>query len=867
MNRPRHRMRRTALAVAIGVVVSAATLPVTSAAGTDGAHDTSARAGKDGGWQQTRTLTREMVRDSGTVTVDSRTVTVRANRTQDLRGRERVRISWSGAHPSGGRAANPFGESGLAQEYPVVILQCRGVDDPSLPPAKRLSPETCWTSTRQQRTQSAVESAAIWRHDLYATPQEREQKTGVTPYPTGEVCQDVDFLSTKITPFRAANGKVYLSCTAETMAPEAAVGASYPPSEQAAFTRIDGSGEAMFEVRTDIENESLGCNRKTACSIVVIPIMGISCADEDPACTSYGRFPPGSSNFGGLGIDEAVGPSFWWSASNWRNRFSIPIEFSLPPNVCDILDSRAPTAFYGSELMSQAALQWAPAYCLRKDRFKFQHNRMGDAPAFALMENGQAPAAFVSSKRKNDGPDPVAYAPTAVTGFAVSYVIDKPDNAGEYTDLRLTPRLLAKLLTMSYPASYLGRQRPGLEANPLSINQDPEFQAINPGLDTRDREAAATILSLSQSSDVVKTLTAYIARDKEAMSFVNGRPDPWGMKVNPSYKGIDLPVSEWPLRETFVPSSELECLKQNPAVYLNQVAAPVSYLRTIAEAVLDAWPNVQTRCEKATSTDPFRLGRVERQGIGSRMMLGVTSMGDAARFELRTAALETTDGKFQRPDPTSLAAALRHAEQTQPLGPFELDGEALSKDSRAYPGTMVVYTVARTRGLDKADAGRVAQFIRVATTEGQEPGFGNGELPRGFLPLRARGSTAPLVEAARRAADVIAAQDEGDRPQRGGGGGATDGPSGGGPADEGGDTGPVTGALGSTPPDTTPPAELTPAPATTAQQPAVARTAYTTSATARALLPTALFLALLAGLGSAIVRLGVFGRRGAGDLQ
>ena len=29
----------------------------------------------------------------------------------------------------------------------------------------------------------------------------------------------------------------------------------------------------------------------------------------------------------------------WWAPSNWRNRFSIPITFGLPPDACTVLDA------------------------------------------------------------------------------------------------------------------------------------------------------------------------------------------------------------------------------------------------------------------------------------------------------------------------------------------------------------------------------------------------------------------------------------------------------------------------------------------------------------------------------------------------
>ena len=87
------------------------------------------------------------------VRVPEHQVKVRADHTKNLRGRQRIQLSWTGAQPSGGRASNPYGENGLNQEYPVVIMQCRGTDDPSLPAAKQVRPQTCWTGSVAERSQ------------------------------------------------------------------------------------------------------------------------------------------------------------------------------------------------------------------------------------------------------------------------------------------------------------------------------------------------------------------------------------------------------------------------------------------------------------------------------------------------------------------------------------------------------------------------------------------------------------------------------------------------------------------------------------------------------------------------------------------
>lgn len=766
----------TRLVLVALVVGASASTGVTAPATADRPQPVTPRAVAAGdAWSRTQSMERELVAADGTTTAisDPATgkpwqVTVTADHTRNLRGRERVGITWSGAQPSGGRANDPFGPGGMNQEYPVVVLQCRGIGD-------AVKPETCWTSSFGQRSQvSRSASDATWTEDLHALAADTAKVTSaVGDVPGADKCPNVDrtgLLYTRLVPFVSAKGQVFPACDAKTMPPEAASDAALPANEIAAYTDGDGKGSVQFEVRTDVENESLGCNKQVACSIVVIPIVGISCEAGSTAvekdltvversCRRTGQFAPGSSNITNVGADQAVSPALWWAQSNWRNRFVIPVTFGDPPDTCDILDSRAPTGFYGSELLAQAALQWAPAYCLNKKRFKFQHNQMPDQAGFSLMASGGGAAALVSSEYEAEG-DPVGYAPVALTGFGIGYIIDRPGNAGEYTNLRLNARLLAKLLTQSYTGSSFGAAHPGMEQNPWAITKDPEFIALNPGLTNEALEAGATLLSLSNSSDVIRQVTAYVASDKAATDFVKGKADPWGMRVNPSYRKIKLPREEWPLLDDFVPKAGTECKAKNPSTYFNDLAAPVSTLRKIAEALLDAWPNVQTRCDTDLSVTPpiYKLGRTERQHYGDRFMLGIVSLGDAQRYGLRTAGLETRAGRYVAPSTETMSAAVKVAQPKGRRGPFEMDMAELRKAGDAYPGTMVVYTAARLQNLAAEDAAKVAQFIRIATTEGQHAGSGNGQLPGGFVPISDTGATRPLFDRAQAVARAIEKQ-------------------------------------------------------------------------------------------------------------
>jgi len=548
------------------------------------------------------------------------------------------------------------------------------------------------------------------------------------------------------------------------------------PNEVYAFTDTDGTGTFPFEVRTALENQSLGCSATVPCTLEVIPIDGINCDDPDPGapCNQVGDLAPGQVNTG-QAPQDAVAPAFWASASNWNRRVPVPLDFSQPPTVCSVASAGKPVPFYGSELLDQAALQWIPAYCLNKKRFNWQDNVMPDDAAFTLMQGGEAAAAEVSAR--GDGDSGIGYAPTAATGWAIAFDIDRPNNAGQQTSIRLNALLLAKLLTESYPGSTtVAASHPGFSGNPLSLNLDPDFYRLNPGLDTSHwSEAAATLLSTSTSSQVMFQLTSYIASDPKAMAFLSGKPDhdgPYTMRVNPAYRGLKLPVDSWPQLDTWqFKAAPNSCLKtQGDAMppYMPLVANPVTSMQLAAQAMLFNWPNVETGCSgTGTQSDPYQLGRVAPQGMGNRFMLGLVTLGDAERYGLTTARLQAAPGHYVAADKAGIRAALALADPTSHLRPFDLTQAKIRTSKKAYPGSMLVYTAAKTFGLPAATADDVAQFIRVSTSEGQVPGRGNGQLAAGYVPIKDSGVTRGLHRQAQQVAAAVAAQKQPPNPTSG----------------------------------------------------------------------------------------------------
>jgi hypothetical protein len=194
------------------------------------------------------------------------------------------------------------------------------------------------------------------------------------------------------------------------------------------------------------------------------------------------------------------------------------------------------------------------------------------------------------------------------------------------------------------------------------------------------------------------------------------------------------------------------------------------------------------------------------------------------------------------------------------MRPFDLTQAEIRHSEKAYPGTMLVYTAAKTYGLDAATAKDVAQFIRVSSTEGQQPGRGNGRLAAGYVPIKDAGVTKPLYQQAQQVAAAVAAQKAPKTPGHHNPGGNTNGNPGGSHSGNPGITPPGAGNApgtlpGNAPPGTAPstapsssttsPSAGTP-PVTKAQ---VVNTADVSSKTAGALLIGLFVVAALAGLG------------------
>jgi hypothetical protein len=775
-------IRRIAM---VGLVVAASLntiVTVVGASASSSAHSSAVT--------RTETVIREQLSGATETVVDRRTITLKVSQTQNLRGRQVISVSWSGAHPTSGIVADQNSIEAQQEEYPFILLECRDVNNTAKSAADRVVPQTCWTQDWSERYQDTFQSPyPAYRLDQFAGAA-GQSATAYAPSMLPKACNYLPAPIQHWVPFIAADGTTYnegpAGCAGQPPESQNVGGSALPSNETFGVTGLDGRGSTQFDVWTNTQNASLGCSQSVHCSLVAVPIMGISCdpsimssssnppdpttqAQATAACDANGAFAPGQLVIPQGQENLTVSGSLWWSASNWRNRIVVPLGFTTPADVCNVVSAKNSIDIYGSELMIQATAQWEPHFCLNSKLFSFSHVQTGEPEARNLLATGQSEAALVSEAPPGGYSRPVTSAPVALSGFAISYAIDDA-NGQPYTHLRLTARLLAKLLTESYPAVLPVKQEfSALSNNPLNITLDPEFIALNPGITQGvvASQAASELLALSSNSDVMHALTTYINDNAAARAWLDGAPDPWGMVVNPAYKGIVLPVTKWPLLSDFEPvkyyaSDNNDCLFRSPVPFLPLVAAPMSTLENITEAMQFSIANSTTQCSQIDGTTlGEKLVAQGRQTVGFRFMIGVTPLADDDLYGLRAAALETNHGSFVAPSESSLRATARLLRPDVATGtwPIPYREIATSSDAQnAYPGTMLVYAAVATSGIPALDANEFAALIRFAVTSGQTPGYGIGQLPPGYLPLTAANGLGLLERYSLSAASDVAAQ-------------------------------------------------------------------------------------------------------------
>ena len=372
---------------------------------------------------------------------------------------------------------------------------------------------------------------------------------------------------------------------------------------------------------------------------------------------------------------------------------------------------------------------------------------------------------------------PLVYAPLTLSGAVIGLNIDRvprpelsngglPDPAEQslagtlVTQVNLTPRLVAKLLTESYGNQFFGgapttANYAWVADNPQDLLADPDFIQFNPefAILTDDQGVSPSQLVVEEpASDVSAVVWQWIMADPEAKAWLDGQPDQWGMKVNPYYStSASVNPSgtpfDSPALDSF-PKSDPYCwTPPSGDIVDGQPDRPLCaqdwdpYVNRLVDAAADA-RSANTGADttqngSATSADSAWTGNGPER-IGTQWVMSITDSADAARYGLQSALLSRAgdDGvnrQFVAPDTAGLTAG--ETAMLPSAVPNVLLPNPASTTSGAYPLTMLTYAVTAPVGLDSTTASNLATFLDYAAGPGQTPGLTYGTLPLGYVPL------------------------------------------------------------------------------------------------------------------------------------
>ena len=618
---------------------------------------------------------------------------VTVSQTKDLVN-QIVKITWIGGTPT----KPDFG--GLNINY-IQIMQCWGGTEQDGPPREQCQYGTARSATggdntasRQMTTSGVIDPL----EDKY-----EEYRSGALSY----------------IPFDSFTGKRTTGPRSEFF--------DRNTSNESNHNRIraDGTGEEFFEIQTGVEAPGLGCgqvrNGETPlCWLVIVP-RGSTEVDGEERGKLF-RDPLNTSPL---------------LASNWANRIIFPLEFQPVGASCAIAATEVP--LLGSDRISEAVSRWQPALC-QSGQGNFSFTVLSDVTAREQLRAGGAKMMFLNygvDPKEEDPRRPIVYAPLATSGLTIAFNVQSQSSSqadpkvrardGERLDnIKMTPRLVAKLLTQTYRFDAV--PRPDKVANnPLDLAQDPEFLALNPQFkELRFPGLGRTLTTIGQT-DSARMIWEWIWADKEARSFLQGKPDQWGTVVNPDYKRGEYPRSDFPRTDN-------TCM-----TYTDRVVPVCTFDLFPFAGDLAAASRAASRGETLSRGlyDPtgippgYRTSPPQEPGRRAIIVISDTPLSD--RFSLTPAALRNAAGEFVTASEQSMRIA---AQAAQPTGaPGITQPDPARKVKGAYPLTSVTYAAVVPAYLSKEQAATYSEFITFAATRGQGLGNTIGSLPFGYVPL------------------------------------------------------------------------------------------------------------------------------------
>lgn len=556
----------------------------------------------------------------------------------------------------------------------------------------------------------------------------------------------------------------------------------------------DGVAAFDFELQAAAAAPQLGCGRESErCWLVIVP-RGSHTTAATSANVEAKEGCPIRADLQGTKFQ--VGSPINPACDYWRNRVVVPLDFRPVTQACALGSAERRTV--GNELVMRAFNSWQPALC-ETNGTAYSFAPVADLTARSQLLAGQAGLAFVNKPLTNEtvsneaeveqlAETEIIYAPVAISALTIAYQANSDGVIP--ASVKLTPRLLAKLLTHSYtyqqimPLYFWGVPEGQWSKKQNNTNRtladDPEFQALNG--DQFSRPSGNIILTGPNGADAIELLWRYVQADGEARAFLTGEADPWGMTVNPyylpsghtdakvpefvekenptnwfligkghesgeySYRGVGLnydlsstaPQVFPKAEETLGPQTISKSAQQTRRFDITQSAPYAADYSSVARLIFTGDNNSKTLWDTSKFNSAGEVGDYVSTGrsfSNQVFMTGVTDSATASGYSLPTAQLQTPNqsGVFTSADATGMRAALNVQAPTGVAGIGITDPSAVANG--VYPLTLVSYAAVNLTNSDSSSRDEYASLIEYAADAGQVQGSARGQLPVGYLPL------------------------------------------------------------------------------------------------------------------------------------
>jgi len=564
----------------------------------------------------------------------------------------------------------------------------------------------------------------------------------------------------------------------------------------------NGSGYFGFETQTADQAPQLGCGTAAhlRCWLVVVPRGtvfggdGEQCSNVLDPANNYEPYSKGRSNSiqGGSPVND--------KCDYFTNRVVVPLDFTPTGSTCSVGGTEVRVV--GSQLMVGAMSSWQPSLCTTvKSTFSFSTNPDSVARAQLIETSASTPNIAYSGfpvsagellsddERQTLAKTKLAYAPVAVSSVVIAFIAEF-DN-GRQEKLNISPRLMAKFLTQSYPFLV-----PASSSDPIGkwahlsaanrkytyISADPDFQALNPTNFGQFNIPPALVLPGPAGADAIRQVWRWVLADTDAAAFLDGEADPWGMTVNPYYlaQGAKGAVVPWYLDDKKDYIGDGVAAIQRPVGLTNLDGSP----QRLTQISIDSFPrddetlvplnlkppgsplsrfdsiqfspftdSLLTGARQAFRAnpnsksiwDPNKLNSLGTSGDwvssgtqvpGQKFMIAITDSPSAARYGLNTAGIQVPNTKsIVQADSDGMAAALSALQPTSVDSVKQVDPSKVTPTG--YPMTMVTYAGVNLSKASPAARATIASMLKQVTSTGQIPGAAIGDLPAGYVPLTA----------------------------------------------------------------------------------------------------------------------------------